>query len=340
MDAAQQLVDLLTAESGAEVALAGPVESIGAGFDAEIIVVQLTGEALDPRWQQPLIMRIKSSADLLGDAEREAAVQDWVADRGYRTPRVLRVFAPGELLDLPAQIMERVPGNNMLETFRRAPWRARRLLGKLGKLHRQLHDLDPSGFPDQRDLLQTRLTMMSETVAKTGNTALGEALAEVERWADELRSHEPVVCHGDFHPLNIVLPPGRDGESKMAVIDWTDAVPGDRHADVARTMTLFEIAAIAAESRLERSLLNTLGPIFGRWYFTAYDEDNIIDATRLARWRSIQLLFNWAHVVDIEAAASDENEETPRAAERFPPTLGPELRQRFNQSLQDLGSTS
>ena len=61
------------------------------------------------------------------------------------------------------------------------------------------------------------------------------------------------LCHGDFHPLNILGPPG--GE---ILVDWPDATRGDPAADVCRSFVLIrhvapEVAAAYVETYAEVS---------------------------------------------------------------------------------------
>ena len=42
------------------------------------------------------------------------------------------------------------------------------------------------------------------------------------------------VCHGDFHPANIII-----AEDKPYIIDWAHASQGNASADIARTYLLF-----------------------------------------------------------------------------------------------------
>lgn len=46
------------------------------------------------------------------------------------------------------------------------------------------------------------------------------------------------LCHGDFHPWNIMGPPGRE-----LVVDWLDACAGDPAADVCRSYVLIRPVA-------------------------------------------------------------------------------------------------
>ena len=45
----------------------------------------------------------------------------------------------------------------------------------------------------------------------------------------------PVLCHGDFHPLNALV----DGDGHIGIVDWTDACVCDRHHDVGRSIAIF-----------------------------------------------------------------------------------------------------
>ena len=45
------------------------------------------------------------------------------------------------------------------------------------------------------------------------------------------------VCHGDYHPSNILITP----EGKPFVLDWSHATQGNASADVARTYLLFKL---------------------------------------------------------------------------------------------------
>src|SRR5690606_22043215 len=96
-----RLLEWATGRFGAPVAPVAPPSSAGAGFDSYIHMVHLDGDALPAAWTGPLVVRILPTADRADGAHREAAVQGWCAERGFPAARVLHVFDPGELLDLP-----------------------------------------------------------------------------------------------------------------------------------------------------------------------------------------------------------------------------------------------
>lgn len=115
---------------------------------------------------------------------------------------------------------------------------------QLGAAHAELHrlgsppaDACPGKVPDNWLRLARRLTESG------GPGELAASLRKIELVRDRLEVADPVVCHGDFHPLNVLAAPGG---SALHVIDWTNAGVGDRHGDIAWTLLWFEIAAVAA----------------------------------------------------------------------------------------------
>src|SRR5207253_2945540 len=80
-------------------------------------------------------------------------------------------------------------------------------------------------------------------------TRIGEAarLSPDEKEAARRRLSElpdgETICHGDFHPGNILL--SRNGP---VVIDWTSGTRGHPLGDVAQTSLLFDIASLPKDA--------------------------------------------------------------------------------------------
>ena len=72
------------------------------------------------------------------------------------------------------------------------------------------------------------------------------------------------LCHGDFHPLNVMLHRGR-----AVVIDWVDVTCGNPLADVARTAVLLHgVANGASENKTNRAAWIEM--LAMRWYTRIY----------------------------------------------------------------------
>jgi aminoglycoside phosphotransferase (APT) family kinase protein len=318
---------------GGPVHPAEPSASVGDGFDSAIWLVRYSGASLPGAWRMPLVLRVKADAERAGEAQWEADVQAWAADRGYPAPRVLAVMAPGELLDLPVQVMERAPGAMLLDHLRRRPWETGRRMGQLAELQARLHRLPAEGFPHGDDLLEQRLRLSRVVAPELADPALARALEQVEGLGDRLRDAAPSVCHGDFHPLNVLV------ERKDAtVIDWTDAGIGDRHGDVARTLVLFDMASVAATRPLERRALGVVGPRLSRTYRRRYQRWLDLDDARLRLWTPVHLLHGWAQAAALHAGLLGGGDGPDDRTDRLPQAMVGELHRRFDAAWATLAA--
>jgi aminoglycoside phosphotransferase (APT) family kinase protein len=325
---ADRLCQFLMNTFGGAVELAEPMTTSGRGFDSDIYFVRVVGASLPEAWSGPLVVRVKTRLDAITEARYEAEVQDWAANHGFPVPRVLHVFERGELADGPAQVIERAPGHLLLDSVMRHPWHARRLLHQMAGLQARLHQLDTSGFPAGGDLLGNRLRLTGLTADALEHAGLNAALGRINTITHELRAAPQAVCHGDFHPMNVIVA----GDS-MSVIDWTDAGLGDRHGDIARSLLLYNVAYIAASTRTQRIALRRLGPILGRMHRVAYERVLPIDSRRLWMWTAVHALHGWSQAIGARAGAFPDGHTRHAAADRIPPELVEELHRRFDVAM-------
>ena len=117
----------------------------------------------------------------------------------------------------------------MLAVLRQEPDRAASIATRLAALQFEMHQLDVQiDIPLQRQKLAEKINQAAPLSDAT-KTAL---LNRLETMPDG-RS----VCHGDFHPGNIIT--GVQGASPEVVVDWNDCTFGNPLADVARSTILF-----------------------------------------------------------------------------------------------------
>ena len=307
------------------VSVDGDPSTAGEGMDNEIYFVTLRGDGLPDDWARSVVVRVQPDADRFEIAQDEAAVQAWCHEVGFPAPRVLAVFAPGELTVASAQVMVRAPGVPMLEALVPTIWRAPELVGLLADLHVRLHRAPTDQWPlAERSLARRRLLPVHGWVEQLDDPALRTALERVQRLLPYLEDHPGVACHGDFHPLNILV-----AGSEGTVIDWTDAGLGDPHGDVARTQLLFRVVAVAASSRAERLLLKGVGPVLAAHYLRRYRAQLPLDPDRLATWEVVHLLHGWSQVRALHAGIIGRDRER----ERVPPALASWLQHRLDERL-------
>jgi Ser/Thr protein kinase RdoA (MazF antagonist) len=149
----------------------------------------------------------------------------------------LPVPAPGEIVQVNGRnglIYERVDGVNMWETLAQRPWRLFEFARQTAGLHAEMHaNATRPDLPPLRRKLEYKLQHASQLPAALKQAALS-ALAKLPEGGS--------ICHGDFHPANILLTPTR-----AVTIDWIDASLGNPLADVARTSVIALGAAGSSE---------------------------------------------------------------------------------------------
>jgi aminoglycoside phosphotransferase (APT) family kinase protein len=145
-----------------------------------------------------------------------------VAAVGAPTHRPLEMRQYGEAR---CSLYRRVYGPTMWQTISDTPNRAAHFGELLGSLHaRVLTTAPPISLPRQSDRLRCKLRRASGAVGAT----YPEVASTLPRAAATMS-----LCHGDFHPGNIIM--SADGP---LVVDWFDACRGDAAGDIARTSLL------------------------------------------------------------------------------------------------------
>jgi len=199
-----------------------PPERVSGGFDFWVYGLHFGGSGVSGPWAEPLIARMPAVASRYPSLQQESRLLSWVAAQGYPAPPMLELIAPGELFDSPVQVMRRLPGSTMVQAMTAAPWQMARWARRLGTAHVALHRLPVPGWAGW-SLAEQRLMLTRRMVARDMHSGLARALERIEPVLPRLDVDSPAVCHGDFHPGNLLVERGT-----VAAIDWTDAGIGDR----------------------------------------------------------------------------------------------------------------
>lgn len=244
VDGARLLEYLSAALDGARLGLAEPPAAVSGGFDTEIYTFRLVGAP--PALAGPLILRVLGKHNDPRRALREQAIQNALAAQGYPAPRAPLASADPGILGGGFLVMERLPGRTLFESRRLG------MAGMVVRAQRRLHALDPTPV---RDAVEAAVPGGSRELTVEGHLAQIEArivrgallgLVPAIGW---LRAHVPastgpsVVCHGDFHPLNILVDRSRQ---LTGVLDWPNALFAERACDVASSLVILRHAPIDA----------------------------------------------------------------------------------------------
>ena len=215
---------------------------IARGFTAEIFA-----------WYEGQVLKLFNKGISRSTVEYEANLTRIVHDTGLPVPAV------GEIAEIDGRFgleLERVQGISMLETLTQSPWMLPTFARQLAKLHADMHrcrvpELPPLGEKLVRKI--KRAEKLPENVRQAALKAL-EQLPEDDK-----------LCHGDFHPGNILLT-----SRGPVIIDWIDASRGRPVMDVARSSLLFgggKIPSSFPGAWILRILQGSLYRIYRRRYF-------------------------------------------------------------------------
>ena len=216
------------------LAYAVPPAPLGGGLWASLYAFRLAGAPRELSGE--LVLRVMPTSD--EEALREATVQAAVQRAGFPAPLVHFSGGRDAGLGFPYLIMARAPGATLggglsagatLRVARNIPALLAETLARLHALDQKpiARALRRSGAPPRSFGVVAVLKDLAQSVRPLEFDGYAAGLA----W---LRAHKPshgprVVCHGDYHPLNLMIADGR----VSALLDWSHALIAEPEHDVA-----------------------------------------------------------------------------------------------------------
>ena len=167
---------------------------------------------------------------------------------------------------------EHIGGKPLSSLIRTKPWKLFFYADMMAELQLAVNQMGPiEGVPPQRHRLRQRIS----SAGLLNDTVKLEVLQKLQRLPSEEK-----LCHGDFHPNNILMSSGRP-----LLVDWIDATIGDPASDVARTVILIDGSLAASRDRgpLERATTR----LFRARYLSHYLSKAHMDVTDYQRWLPI-----------------------------------------------------
>ena len=330
------LLTLLRGEIGANIDYAEPPTPLTGGYDAAIHTFSLTGVDLisaAAEYSEPLVLRMMQRPEDGHRVRREAATHLAATSQGYPAPKVLLWSDRPAALGRPFLIMQRIPGANLMAGFFRAGGLLGRLLGLspiLAEAHVRLHRLDPlalqaalgeAGLDPAAHTFEGELGRLARAVPEDSPKAAFDALAWLREHRPPRRGRE-VICHGDFHPLNLVS----DGARPPGVVDWANAIVAEPEYDAGATTILLRYGPAKFPPAL-MPLVSALRSWLVVRYLGAYRRQLPLDAAKLRYFQAYRiasaLTFDGAMV---RRSGSPWDEPTTRAmCRRFRKITGVDL---------------
>ena len=168
-----------------------------------------------------LVAKLYRSPASKGSAFREAAALALAQSLGLPVPSVKAVQQIGDRWGV---IMDRAEGAAFAEADQRDPHWVPAYLAEMVKLHLRVH----SHAGSRLGSMKARLRANIHAATNLGEARQHSLLDQLAALPDGDR-----LCHGDFHPRNIIGPLGQE-----ILVDWLDACCGEPAADVCRSYVL------------------------------------------------------------------------------------------------------
>jgi aminoglycoside phosphotransferase (APT) family kinase protein len=209
------------------------------------------------------------------DVERiayEYSVYSCLAGTDVTIPKAYELVEAG---GLPAIIMERLEGPSMMDQIRADPLTAKAKARELAELHLEIGKINA---PEQITDVKAKAKFCigkSEALSEPDK----EKILDVLKLLPEGTS----LCHGDFHPGNIMVQGNRN-----YVIDWSAASRGDFHADVAHSYILMRVVPkVPHMNSMMHFIQKRIGRAIANTYLSTVRDRVALDSTDLSRWMLI-----------------------------------------------------
>ncbi|WP_238650979.1 phosphotransferase family protein [Paenibacillus piscarius] len=150
-----------------------------------------------------------------------------IYEQGVATPQPYERI---QVEDRQGIVYRQIMGPTLLKLMGRKPWRIFSCFRQMAELHYSLHQLEGVGEAGGQKRLLERHISAAPILNEDEKSQILDQLA--------LLPEGNKLCHGDFHPDNILM------DDKLWVIDWMTGVSGNPAADVARSYIMFSIGAL------------------------------------------------------------------------------------------------
>jgi aminoglycoside phosphotransferase (APT) family kinase protein len=283
------------------------LQPISGGFDTAIFGFALDRAPVDARGR--LILRLGREGSYPPRFALEAMTQNALAGLGYPAPRVLLMEADTALLGGPFLVMQRLSGKPLGQGLAGiaagAPAERLKALVRLPaifaamtqtwvdtqvRLHEQpaeplLRAAADAGIDRGMLTFEGQLARLAAAVESGGLSALAPAVAWLNANCPDA-SGPGSICHGDFHPLNIMADEGR----VTGVIDWANVVIAAPEMDVASAVTNIATLPIKVPAALRGPLRLLIGALLRR-YVAAYRRVRPLNEARLRYYQVFRAMI-------------------------------------------------
>lgn len=172
-------------------------------------------------------------------------------------------------------ILDYIPGSSMLNNLAKRPWKVFSYSKMMAQLHFKIHTTSIS--PNQSiPLLKQSLADKISRVSLLSREEKEVILSLLSTLSDGAS-----ICHGDFHPDNVII-----SKDRLVTVDWITATIGNPLADVARTWLLLTMGTLPEnKTSFEIFLAKNLRDLFCSGYMREYQKLSNFSFREFEEWK-------------------------------------------------------
>ncbi len=215
----------------------------------------------------------------------EYSVYSTLAESGLSVPRAYELVTVD---GAPTIVMDKVAGSSMMASIARNPLQLGVKARELARLHLGLRE-----FTVNRGLTPTKAK--AEFCINHSQILSDQTKQKVLEVLKGLPDGD-TLCHGDFHPGNIICNGG-----KNYIIDWVGASCGDFHADVAHTYILLRVVPrVPHMSRIMHFIQKRVGRSMADRYLAEVSSGISLDYEVFSKWVLVNAAERTYHGLESE----------------------------------------
>lgn len=208
--------------------------------------------------------------------ETEKRLFPILIERNIKVPTVYDYI---EIEGLPAQVMQKVVGNTMLEQMQQHPLKMNQQIKRLAAMHARLFD--------------TQINCDLNSIENVYNYFISRPPCFDKKlidFASNIMKELPInnyICHGDFHPGNILIQ-----DDTYYIIDWSGAYRSNFVSDIAHTYLLMtHIPEIPGQSHIQHAIISLIGSYMAKTYLKEILKLKEFSLAEFSKWTVIMSLL-------------------------------------------------
>ena len=301
-----------------------PPSRVSGGFETDIFRFELSSASAS--LSGPMILRRLKPRQSPRQAQYEAAVQNAIASQGFPAPQVALVETDTTVLGGAFLVMREMRGrplaqgidsaiggsatSKVIRLLAEAPRTLTQMATTWTQAHLRLHELRVEPLREACAAAGLTASSFDSRLAAVESDLQDPALARLRPVLAWLRAHLParqapaVICHGDFHPLNILVAEGQ----VSGVLDWGSATLAEPAYDVGSTIANLRTVPIGAPMMVRPAVKGLIRYALRR-YVRGYQQGHPLD---LVAVRYYQVFRCTAHLAGASRAAGAHHSPAAR----------------------------